>query len=302
MKPLAGTSATRQHPFATARRLVILLGMLAGIVSAQTTTRVPVTVPDSVILEANIPYDHYADTVLDVMRPKAESAEKRPGVIVFHGGGWIQSTKETTMTALCLPYLEQGFVVANVEYRLARVAVAPAAVTDALDAAKWFFDHADKYNVDPKRIVVTGASAGGHLALMVGMTPQSADLGPAVHVAAIVNGYGITDVPDLLSGPNEKGWATQWVPDGPDRLALAKRVSPLTYVRAGLPPTLTVQGANDNTVPLDQGKRLTAALKAAGDDADIIVVPNAGHGFSREQWPGVNAQIFAFLRAHGILK
>ena len=204
------------------------------------------------------------------------------------------------MTAFCLPYLEQGFVLANVEYRVASAAPAPAAVTDSLNAAQWFFDHADRYNVDKNRIVVTGASAGGHLALMVGMTPQSADLGPAVHVAAIVNGYGITDVPDLLDGPHRQSWAAEWLPDQPGRIDLAKRLSPLTYVHKGLPPILTVQGENDHTVPHEHGVRLTTALKDAGVDAEMITVPNAAHGFSRDQWPGVNAQIFAFLKKRGI--
>jgi acetyl esterase/lipase len=274
--------------------------LLACAAFAQTPP--PVTVPDSVALEANIAYDQFPSTVLDVLYPKAAAKEKRPGVIMFHGGGWIRSTKETMMQSFCLPYLEQGFVVANVEYRVATAATAPAAVTDALDAAKWFFDRAEHYGVDPRRIVVTGASAGGHLALMVGMTPESAKLGPAVSVAAIVNGYGVADVADLLDGPHRQSFAVQWLPDQPGRLDLAACLSPLTYVRKGLPPILTVQGENDHTVPHEQGVRLTAALKAAGCDADMMTVPNAGHGFSREQWPAVHARIFEFLRQHGVLR
>lgn len=266
------------------------------------TNRPPVPVPDTVTLEANIPYDQYEATILDVMSPKAATEKKRPGVIVFHGGGWIRSTKETTMNALCLPYLKQGFVVCNVEYRVAPQGIAPAAVVDALKAAKWFFDHAEKYNVDINRIVATGASAGGHLALMVGMTPESANLGVPVKVAAIVNGYGITDVADVLEGPHRQAWATQWLPEQEGRAELAKRVSPMTYVRKDLPPILTVQGTNDTTVPVEQGVKLTKALKDASVDAEMITVQNAGHGFSPQQWPGVNEQIFAFLRKRGILQ
>ncbi len=265
-------------------------------------TPAPVTVPDSIALEANIAYDRYPATLLDVMYPKAKAAGKRPGVIMFHGGGWIRSTKETMMQSFCLPYLERGFVVANVEFRVAPAAKAPGAVNDALRAAQWFVDHAEQYGVDTKRIVVTGASAGGHLALMVGMTPAEAKLGPAIRVAAIVNGYGVTDVGDLLDGPHHQGFATEWLPEQEGRLELAKRLSPMTYVRAGLPPTLTVQGENDHTVPHEQGVRLTAALRAAGVDAEMMTVPGAGHGFSREQWPAVHARIFAFLAVHGILE
>ena len=260
----------------------------------------PVTVPDGIALEANIAYDRFPDTRLDVLYPKAPSTEKRPGVIMFHGGGWIRSTKETMMQSFCLPYLERGFVVANVEYRVAGAAPAPAAVNDALHAAKWFFDRAAKYHVDPARIAVTGASAGGHLALMVGMTPASAGLGPAIPIAAIVNGYGVTDVADLLDGPHRQSFAVEWLPEQPGRSDLARRLSPLTYVRKGLPPTLTVQGENDRTVPYEQGARLTAALKQAGVDAEMMTVPGAGHGFSKEQWPAVHARIFDFLAQRGI--
>jgi acetyl esterase/lipase len=283
----------------------VVVALLGVNCFAQSTNSASATnefkVPDWVAIERNVHYDHYDQTVLDVMWPKAEVKGKRPGAIMFHGGGWIRSTKETMMGSFCLPHLQHGFVVCNVEYRLAPVATAPAAVNDALAAAKWFFDHADRYHVDTNRIIVTGASAGGHLALMVGMTPDSAKLGPTVKVAAIVNGYGITDVADVLGGPHRQSWAPQWLPEQDGRAELAKKLSPLTYVRKELPPILTVQGANDHTVPTDQGVRLTKALKDAGVDAEMITVPNAGHGFNREQWPGVHEQIFEFLKKRGIL-
>src|SRR5260370_41710584 len=104
--------------------------------------------------------------------------------------------------------------------RLANVALAPAAVTDVLKAAQWFHKNAKKYHVDPKRIVVTGDSAGGHLALMVAMTPRSARLGPPTHVAAVVNFFGITDVADQLEGPSIQKYAVTWVPEQRDRRGL----------------------------------------------------------------------------------
>jgi acetyl esterase/lipase len=250
---------------------------------------------------ANIPYDKYPQTVLDIMQPTTHAPGKRPGVVMFHGGGWIESTKETMMSSFCLPYLRQGFVVCNVEYRLAPVATAPAAVNDALDASAWFFRNAAKYGVDPKRIVVTGASAGGHLALMAGMVPASAGLGPASPFAAIVDCYGPTDVADLVAGPHHKSWAEEWLPEQPGRMELAKRLSPLTYVRKRLPPVFIAQGADDHTVPVEQNARLEQALKAVGVPVVRILVPGAKHGFSKEQWVGVHQQIFDFLKAHGII-
>src|SRR5947209_12959873 len=216
-----------------------------------------VVIPDSVSIEANISYDRYAETVLDILQPKAPSKQKRPGVIVIHGGGWVGGTKEGYGIPMCLRYVEKGFVCANVEYRLAKAATAPAAVTDVMNAAHWFGGKAKKYNVDTKRLVVTGDSAGGHLALMVGMTPKSAKLGPTTKVAAVVNFYGITDVADQLGGPHMQDYAVTWVPEQAGRLDLASRVSPMTYVRNGVPAILTIHGDADPTVPYEHGVKLT---------------------------------------------
>lgn len=137
--------------------------------------------------------------------------------------------------------------------------------------------------------------------LMVGMTPASAGLGPSIPIAAIVNGYGVSDVTALLDGPHRQSFAVQWLPEQPGRIDLAKRLSPLTYVRKGLPSILTVQGENDRTVPHEQGVRLTAALQQAGVDAEMMTVPGAAHGFNKGQWPAVHARIFDFLAKRGIL-
>ncbi|HKW97372.1 MAG TPA: alpha/beta hydrolase [Bryobacteraceae bacterium] len=280
--------------------VVMILGVLECCASAQESKPV---IPDSVSLEANIPYDHYKETVLDILQPKATSNEKRPGVIVIHGGGWVEGTKEGQIESYCLRYVEKGFVCADVEYRLAKVATAPAAVTDVLNAAHWFEENAKKYNVDTKRIVVTGGSAGGHLSLMVGMTPKSAKLGPPAKVAAVVNFYGITDVADQLGGPHMQDYAVTWVPEQEGRLALARRVSPITYVRKGLPPILTIHGDADDTVPYEHGVKLTKALRDAGDDAEMVSIPHGKHGFPKATVDQIYEQnIWPFLRRHGVIK
>jgi acetyl esterase/lipase len=255
---------------------------------------------DGITIQKDIPYDRYPATKLDILQPTAHGTAARPGVVVFHGGGWIHTGKETAYGSLCRPYLDRGFVVANVEYRVAAQATAPAAVTDALDAVQWFFKHAKQYNVDPKRIVVTGGSAGGHLALMAGMTPRSAHLGPVSPVAAVIDGYGITDAVELLAGPHHQSWATDWIPDGPARVELAQKVSPMNYVRHSLPPILIAQGADDPTVPPEQSVRLHNALDSDGVPNELEMIPNAKHGFNGPQWNELDVKIFAFLKAHGI--
>jgi acetyl esterase/lipase len=283
-------------------RLAPFLLLLQTILAAQAPPAEAPSLPDWVKAENNIAYDRHKETVLDVLQPSAPVKGLRPGVIVIHGGGWTGGTKEDAVQSVCLPYLEKGFVVANVEYRLAKVATAPAAVNDVLRASQWFFQNAKKYHVDTKRIIVTGGSAGGHLTLMVGMTPRSAKLGPPAKVAAVVNVFGITDVADQLSGPNMRQYAVLWVPEQAGRLELARRVSPMTYVRAGLPPILTLHGDADQTVPYEHGARLTKALQDKGVDAQLITVAGGQHGFPKEKWNELYPQIFTWLKSHGILR
>ena len=261
----------------------------------------PAAIPDSVSVEANIPYAEYKETVLDILQPKAPAKKKRPGVILIHGGGWTGGTKEGRVEYAALKYVQHGFVVANVEYRLAKAATAPAAVSDVLKAAQWFHKNAKKYHVDTKRIIVTGDSAGGHLALMVAMTPRSAKLGPPGKVAAVVNFYGITDVADQLEGPHMQKYAVTWVPEQEGRRELAKRVSPMTYVRKDLPPILTLHGDVDKTVPYEHGANLTRELKAAGADARLITVSGAGHGFPLSTLDEQFEHIFVFLKEKGVM-
>ena len=118
----------------------------------------------------------------------------RPTVLFVHGGGWTGGTKEGRDIGGVIPYLDMGMNVVNVEYRLARVAQAPAAVEDCRCALRWVIQHAKEYGIDASRLVVAGESAGGHLALTTGMLPASAGLdrqcpGPDnLTVAAIVTG------------------------------------------------------------------------------------------------------------------
>jgi len=244
-------------------------------------------------IEGNIRYDKYPATVLDILQPSAPALASRPGMIIIHGGGWVEGDKENTLDRICLPFIRHGFVVANVEYRLAKAAPAPAAVSDVLQAAQWFHDHAAKYNVDPNRILVTGDSAGGHLALMVGMKS-------AVKIAGVIDFFGIADVADQLEGPNARIYAAQWIPEQPNRLELARQMSPITYVRKGLPPILALHGDADPLVPYQQSMNLIRAIKSAGGDAELITVAGAEHGFSPRQMDELWPQIFNWLKKHKI--
>ena len=244
---------------------------------------------------------------LDVYVPR-EVTRPNPTLIYIHGGGWTGGSKEQSVFTF-LPYIEKGWSVVNVEYRLARVSLAPAAVEDCLCALRWVIHNAKQYNFDIDNLVVTGNSAGGHLALTTGMIPAAAGLdrqcpGPEqLKVAAIVNWYGITDVEDLLEGPNMKTYAVTWLSSLENRREVARRVSPIHYVRAGLPPVITIHGDADPTVPYTQAVRLRDALQKAGVDNTLVTIPGGHHGnFPREQTARAYSEIEKFLVAHNLMK
>jgi acetyl esterase/lipase len=201
-----------------------------------------------------------------------------------------------------IPYLEKGWAVVNVQYRLGNVSLAPAAVEDSLCALRWVGRNADEYGFDRDRIVTSGNSAGGHLALTTGMIPNEAELdrqcigNETPRVAAIVNWYGITDVGDLLDGPNQKGYAVRWLGAQSNKNAIAQRVSPLEYVRTGLPPIISIHGDADPTVPYDHAVRLHQGLNRAEVVNKLITIPNGLHGgFPAEEMERIYDAIFSFL-------
>ena len=243
---------------------------------------------------------------LDVYARRGATSPQ-PTLIYMHGGFWVAGNKEGAVMNL-MPWFEMGWNVVNVEYRLGRVALAPAALEDCLCALKWVAAQARTYNFDVNRVVVTGESAGGHLALSLGMIPESAGLDrecagatPLPKVAAVINWFGITDVADVIEGPHRAGAAMQWFGSLPNRDEIARRVSPLTYVRPGLPPIMTIHGDNDPTVPYQQAVRLHDALKGAGADNVLITIPGGKHGnFTPEERTRIYIAIREFLAKHGL--
>jgi acetyl esterase/lipase len=255
-------------------------------------------VPNIVYLTAN-----NTDLKLDVYHRRDKAI--RPTVVAIHGGGWTGGTKESYAISL-LPWLEAGFNLVNVEYRLARVSLAPAAVEDCRCALRWVYEHAKDYGFDTERLVTTGGSAGAHLALTTGMLPASAGLdrqcpsNSEYKVAAIVNWYGITDVVDLLDGPNRKSYAVTWLGSLLDREQVARRVSPLTYIRASIPPVITIHGDADPTVPYEHATRLREALSKSGVANELVTIPGGKHGgFPVPEMQRAWAAIREFVRHQG---
>jgi acetyl esterase/lipase len=290
-------------------------------------------------MNANIVYRTASNQQLkmDVYYRRGASSPQ-PTLVYMHGGFWVAGAKETAIMGL-LPWLEMGWNVVNVEYRLGVAAdpttLAPSAVDDCFCALRFVAALPASYNIDKNKIVVTGESAGGHLALSMGIIPASAGLGqecagaaappaaggargaaptgppaapappsslpPVPKIAAVINWFGITDVPDVIDGANRQAAAARWFGAMPNAMEVAKKVSPLTYVRAGLPPIITVHGDADRTVPYPEAVRLHEALAKAKVPNQLVTVPGGGHGgFSAEERVRIYTAIREFLATNGV--
>lgn len=289
---------------------------------AQTENRSFVDVTSTYSVIPNLVYQRAGgiDLKLDVYRPRDVNGPNST-LMYIHGGGWTNGSKEGSSLTF-LPYLEMGWTVVNVAYRLADQEHAPAAVEDTRCALRWIYRNAEQYGFDTDNIVVTGNSAGGHLALTTGMLTAEVgmerqcpgdrmrstwDVGPTntenLEVAAIVNWYGITNLADLLNnGPGSSGNFTEaWIGSSPNRAATAARVSPLNHVRQGLPPIISIHGDEDSIVPYSQGVELHEALNGADVPNELITIEGGGHGgFTSMQMSDIYASIRRFLNEHGV--
>lgn len=229
-----------------------------------------------------------------------------PTVIYYHGGGWFFGDR-TGAVPYFMPWIARGWNVINVEYRMSGTAPAPAAVQDARCALRWVYRNAKQFHLDSSRIIVTGHSAGGHLALMAGMLqdadgldtncPADASVGDVpMKVAAVVDWYGITDVLDVLQGANRQTYAVAWLGSQLDKEAQAKRASPTNYVRPGLPPIMIVHGDHDPTVPYSESVHLHELLDAAHQPNELYTVTGGKHGmFGKDQDERAYEKIWEFL-------
>jgi acetyl esterase/lipase len=185
-----------------------------------------------------------------------------------------------------------GWVCVAINYRLAPRHKMPAAIVDVKHAIAWIRDHIAEYGGDPDRIVVSGGSAGGHLAAMAALTVNEAEYQPGFEgadtsVLACVPLYPPTDLRALFDygGGLQQRWAEHsaaWVfgatpSEDPARY---EKWSPVTLVRPGLVPFLVVQGTGDNLVPYSQTRAFVEKLRATPDQRIVYLeLPGAPHAF-----------------------
>jgi len=236
-----------------------------------------------VIVEQAIPFserDGYRFLELDIYRPETQTGSL-PLLHYVHGGGWRVSSRQRTpretrgwTPGLFELMVDAGFVVAASDYRFSGEALYPAAVEDTLDAVRWLRANADRFGIDPTRVVVFGQSAGGYLAAAEGLADG---IDP---VQGVVCWYPLTDFSMIADDDPAAGYPSQWlgaplstVPELVEQSRLPR------LARQGLPPFLLQHGTADSAAPYDGSVRLHDALRACGVDVTLETHEGAEHFF-----------------------
>lgn len=252
--------------------------------------------------------------LLDLYVPPAGAATGA-GIIYLHGGGWAVGSRRRFGRAFAswspTPFdmlARAGFVVASVDYRLSREARFPAQLHDVKAAIRWLRGKAPQLGVDPVRVVAWGESAGGHLAVLAGLTGERTDLhgevgdqlGQSSAVCGVVDWYGPMNLLSLGSQhrvdsdkrPDDAGSWESLLVGSPLQTDVERTwaASPISYVHAAAPPIQIHHGTVDTQVPFAQSVEFVDALRGAGGSADLIVVEGSDHF-----WTGAPdvAEVFA---------
>jgi acetyl esterase/lipase len=250
---------------------------------------------------------------LDLHLP-SEPDGRVPTLLYFHGGGWALGSRDAIPPERLAGLVGHGIALASASYRLAPAHTFPAQVHDVKAAVRWLRAHAEEYGLHPDAIGAGGASAGGHLASMLGVTAGDPDLEGTLgdhldqpsHVGAVVAYFPTTDL--LLAG-SRSPLEAQVLPPSPaaamlgaaatgDVPELARAASPRHRAHAGAAPHLLIHGDRDTMVPPDQSRLMHDALSGAGAESHLLLLAGAGHEGPQFSRPSVNAAVAGFLHEH----
>ena len=244
----------------------------------------------TVIWELQYSYPGGYPLHLDLYLP-VEGHGPFPVVLWISGGGWWECDKTRAYYSSLL--VANGFATASIRYRTSKQAIAPANIHDCKAAVRWLWANAARYHLDPNRIGAWGASAGGHLAALLGVSAGVPELegdggnaGFSSAVKAVCDFNGPSDltrvaIPEIREKYQDLYKVTECYLGGPvaERCDLARMVSPLTYVTRGSPPMLIFHGSADTVVPVEESELLYKAMRCAGAKAELDVLPGAEHGW-----------------------
>lgn len=225
---------------------------------------------------------------LDIYRPRAPGG-RRPAILQIHGGAWIVGFKEYQGIPLLTHLAANGWVGFNIDYRLSPAAAFPAHLIDVKRALAWIRAHADELGVDPDFVVVSGGSAGGHLAALVALTAGDPEYQPGFEAAdtavqAAVVFYGVFDLtnrrrrkPAAYRALLERVVMKRPMDGDPDAY---DRASPIQRIHADAPPLFIIHGSSDNLAPVQDARDFAEELRRRSREPVLYAeLPGAAHAF-----------------------
>lgn len=240
--------------------------------------------------QADIVYATIGDLDLQLDLHKPANVANPPLIVWVHGGAWrAGSKKEMPLTGL----INAGYAVASVDYRLSTQAPFPAQTHDIKAAIRFLRAKQSDLGIDARRIIISGASAGAHLAALVGVTNGHRELEGAVgkhldqssDVQAIVSFFGMSNLTTILAQSTPAGLkvrvpALQLLFEGQpeEKPELARLASPVFHIDANDPPLLLIHGDQDPQAPINQSHELQGRYEAANRTCEMVVIHEGKHG------------------------
>lgn len=245
---------------------------------------------EGLVQEEGIPFtdNHGKVCRMDIVYPAGVSGTL-PTVVWVHGGGW----SDENLDRKYLPSRElaelakRGYVTASIDYRLCQTAPFPAQIEDCKAAVRFLRANAQKYHVDGQRMAAWGESAGGHLAELMAYSDDSEFIdehfsGFSSRIQAVIPWYAPADLRSAQGSDDSMDELYQKLFASESReksRRLAEAASPILYARRKNPPTLLMHGDADRLVSPGESKAMEEALRQAGNDVTLLMIPGQGHGF-----------------------
>ena len=242
---------------------------------------------------------------LNLARPK-DGNGPFPAIVCIHGGGF-RAGDRNGWSARAKNFAEHGYVAVTVDYRLAPKSQSPAAVYDVKAAVHWLRANAGQYRIDPDRIGATGDSAGGHLAMFLGVSGdvkqfegEGAKTEQSSRVQCVVEFYGPSDVTRSYGKSVDAAEVLPLFLGGDVEHERKRHIlaSPLYWVTPAAAPTLLLHGTEDKYVSHEQAQWMLERLKAAQVDAKLVTLEKAGHGFKGPDAERAEREMFDWFDAH----
>lgn len=293
-------------------KINLLLCILCGhlILHSQDTNRVYKNFPPGTVLKANIPYAGDANKKhrLDIYWPK-NATKNMPLVVWFHGGAWRTNDQCGDMSYMkntIAEILNNGYILASVDYRFSTQSKFPQIVQDCNQGLEYLYQHAAAYGIDRNRMAVMGFSAGAHLICLATLAHNnsvSAFIAPgskkSFKIKAVIDFYGPSDLISHtkpaeafdLNSPISNLLGASPI----DRPDLARIASPVSYVDKNDPPFLIINGEKDESVNYTQSKLLGSFLTLAGVKNEVVIVKDAPHYGDYFDVEPIRSKVIKFL-------